>query len=529
MRVYRALWLMNHNTLRPFEVPLLMDMGFEVYCPKMYPYDEGNMSASIDYQYDASLTIPVEVIEQLNQVDFYKQVSSDVMSLLNDYFDIAFIGFFPEQLKMLVDGFRGVLVMQAFGLAGSTTYTGVIQQYLGSTFLDKMEALNDRFFFAQSYKNIAEIECRYLKNRTIYLPLGLKNAYVKDEWKGGEKKILFVCPRINTSSYFNNIYKQFKKDFEGFDYIVGGAQPIDVFDDKKVVGYIPKEQYEYNMKYLSVMFYHSQEERHLHYHPLEAVKHGMPLIYMVGGMLEKIAGRKLPGCCRTIKEARKKIKRIMGGDQKLITAIKESQSVLLKPFQYEYCREQWDKEFIKIYEVLEKNINRKKERSRKKIGVLLPEAYTGGVLDYTLRFVKCLIKGIKEKEDDVDIVFGYKEHENFKEKDYFYALRKEHIEIRSFTWKIVDADYLNTVMEFRGWGRQYPEGSYCMPDDGINFFEDCDYLILTVDRVPLDFFCMRPYIVVVHDYIQRYLPDQYGNFMKNVLLISKEMLRQFLL
>ena len=241
MKSYRALWLMNHNTLRPFEVPMLLDMGFEIYCPKMYPYDEGNLSASIDYQYDSSLTIPEEVLALLNQVDFYKQVPADIMGLINQYFDIAFIGFFPEQLKMLVEGFKGVIVMQAFGLSNGVTYSNVIEEYLGISFLEKLESLEERFFFAEAYENIAEIECRYLRNRSIYLPLGLKNAYVQDKWVGGEQKILFVCPRINTSPYFNNIYRKFKKDFQGFDYIIGGAQPIEVTNDRRVAGYIPKD------------------------------------------------------------------------------------------------------------------------------------------------------------------------------------------------------------------------------------------------------------------------------------------------
>lgn len=517
MRKYRALWLMNHNTLRPFEVPMLLDMGFEVYCPKTYPYDEGNMSASVDYQYDKSLSIPEDVLTQLNQVDFYKRVSPEIMKLMNQYFDIAFVGFFPEQLKMLVEGFNGVLVMQAFGLATNVTYTKIIEDYLGVAFLNKLEDLEDRFFFAQSYENIAEIECRYLRNRAIYLPLGLKNAYVQDEWEGGDKRILFVCPRINTSPYFNHIYLNFKKNFERFDYIIGGAQPIAVMDDKKVVGYIPKEQYEYNMKHLSVMFYHSQEKRHLHYHPLEAVKHGMPLVFMEGGLLDQIAGYKLPGSCKTVKEARKKIKRIMDGDKRLIHKIKESQGILLKPFSYEFCKEQWEREFEKIYNALQ-NSRKNRISKKKRIGVLLTEGYTGGVLDYTLRFMKSLIRGINENADNVELVFGYIDHDNFKKKDYFSEFRKEQISIRPFKWNIVDAEYLNTIMEFKGWTKKFLAGTYCIPDDGANFFEDCDYLILTVDRVPFEFFSMKPYVVVVHDYVQRYMPEQYGNFYEKCVL-----------
>ncbi|WP_310603776.1 hypothetical protein [Anaerosporobacter sp.] len=520
MDKFRALWLMNHNTLRAFEVPMLLDMGYEVYCPKMFPYDEGNLSASVDFQYDDSLTIPREVIEKLNAINFYQAVPQDIIELLNQYFDIAFFGFFPEQLKMLVEGFKGILVMQPFGLSNGVTYTGVIRDSLGIAFLDKMEKLGERFFFAQSYENIAEIEYRFFKNRSIYLPLGLKDAYVKNEWAGGENKILFVCPRINTSPYFNNIYTTFKENFKGFEYIIGGAQPIDVADDKNVAGFIPKEQYDYNMKHLDVMFYHSREKRHLHYHPLEAVKSGMPLIYMSGGLLEEIAGKKLIGSCETIKEARKKIKRIMRGDKRFINQIKQEQAILLKPFSYEFCRKIWDRELKKIEELIEKNRSGQiAQKGVHKIGVLLPEAYTGGVLDYTLRFMKSIIRGLKEDhKEDVEIIFGHLDHENFKDGDCFSKIKEANIQIRSFKWKLVDNNYLNNIMELKGWFKEYQPGQYCIPDDGANYFEDCDYLVFIIDRVPTKLFTTKPYVVVVHDYIQRYLPEQYGAFYEECVI-----------
>lgn len=522
MGKFRVLWLMNHNTLRAFEVPMLLDMGYEVYCPKIFPYDEGNLSASIDFQYDNSLTIPRSVLEKLNTINFYQSISQDIIELINQYFDIAFFGFFPEQLKMLVEGFSGILVMQPFGLSNGVTYTRVIEDSLGIGFLDKLEKLGEQFFFAQSYENIAEIEYRFFRNRSIYLPLGLKDAYVKDEWIGGDNKILFVCPRINTSPYFNNIYRTFKKDFQGFKYIIGGAQPIDVTDDKQVVGFIPKEEYDYNMKNLDVMFYHSREKRHLHYHPLEAVKKGMPLIYMSGGMLDEIAGKKLIGSCDTIKEARKKIKHIMRGDKRFIEQVKQEQIILLKPFTYEFCRKIWNNELKKIESKIESKKNKKIQSNQKrvhKIGVLLPEAYTGGVLDYTLRFMKSIIRGLKEEhKDDVEIVFGHLDHVNFLKEDYFTKLREDNIQIRSFNWKWVDNRYLNNIMELKGWFKRYSCGEYCLLDDGANYFEDCDYLIFIIDRVPTKLFTTKPYIVVVHDYIQRYLPEQYGGFYEECLI-----------
>lgn len=523
MRKFRALWLMNHSTLRPFEVPLLIDMGYEVFCPKIYPYDEGNMSANVDDSYDSTLSVSKEILDYLNTIDFYKAIPAKAMSLVNQYFDVAFFGFFPEQLKMLVEGFRGVLVMQPFGLAANVTYTEIIEQSLGISFLEKLENLGKRFFFGQAYENISQNEFRYLKNRAIYLPLGLKDAYVEDEWIGDERKILFVCPRIKTSPYFYHIYSKFKKDFKGFDYIIGGAQPIAVTDDEHVAGYLPKEQYDYNMKHLAVMFYHSQEKRHLHYHPLEAVKHGMPLVYMDGGLLEEIAGSRLPGCCKTIREAKKKIKRIMRGDKAFIQRVRQSQEVLLKPFQYEFCRQQWERELKKIEAVIDLCRKSGNESDRKyRIGILLTEGYTGGVLDYTLRFIKCMSRGIKESGKAIELVFGYLDCDIFKEKDYFSEITEAGIPIRSFVWKTVDAQYLNNVMGYRGWNKVYPEGRYCMADDGIRFFEDCDYLILSIDRVPDEFFTMKPYVVVVHDYIQRYLSEMFGrHYEKSIINLQR--------
>lgn len=516
MKKYRALWLLNHRTLRAFEVPLLIDMGYEVYCSKIFPYDEGNLSANVVYDYDESLSIPSDVLEQFNQIDFYKNVPQNILDLMNKYFDIVFFGFFPEQLKMLVEGFTGVLVMQPFGWSGKITYTEIIEDILGISFLQKLEMLGDRFFFGQAYENIAEIECRYFKNRAVYLPLGLKDAYVNDEWEGGDNKILFVCPRINTSSYFHNIYEDFRKHFREFDYIIGGAQPIEVTDDPHVVGYIPKEQYEYNMKHLAVMFYHSQEKRHLHYHPLEAVKQGMPLVFMEGGLLERIAGKKLPGSCKNYKEARLKIKKIMSGDKRFIRKVKESQSVLLKPFQYEYCSQQWKKEFVQIEESIEKS--KIETKPKRKIAVLLTAPYTGGVLDYTIRLIKCIQRGIQEQNDNAELVFGYLDNDTFHKKDYFYEIREAGVSIRSFDWKEVSEDYLNTVMRYKGWTKKYPHGEYCIPDDGGYFFEDCDYLILSVASLPKQFFTIRPYAIVAHDYIQRYLPELYGDYYEKEVM-----------
>lgn len=514
----RCLWLMNHRTLRAFEVPMLIDMGFEVFCPKSFPYDEGNLSADITYEYDETLTIPDSDLEHLNEQNFYDVVSRETMEILNKYFDVVFIGFFPKQLKMIVEGFQGVVIMQPFGLSNGLTYTQVIADTLGINFMDKIESLQDRFIFGQAYENIADIECRILKNRAMYLPLGLKNAYVNDEWEGGDKRILFVCPRINTSPYFKKIYTDFKNNFKEYDYLIGGAQPIEVRNDAKVAGFIPNDQYAYNMKHLNVMFYHSREERHVHYHPFEAIKCGMPLIFMSGGILDSLGGDKLPGRCKTIKEAKNKINRIMSGDKAFIRKVKSSQGVLLKRFTNEYCYEMWNQNLDYIQAQIEKTRMNKSSmvQSKKKIGVLLSEGYLGGVFDVAVRLVESLQRSIEEENAPIELVFGYLDHKNFEE-DTFTEIKELGIPVRKFDWKYLKNYEVNNIYRLKNYNLKANKSEYCIADDGINCFEDCDHILFIVDRVPTYYFTNRPYSVIVHDYIQRYLSSIMDDEIEDVI------------
>lgn len=496
------MWLINHTTLRAFEVPLLIDMGYEVFCPKSFPYNEGNLSASVEWKYDSTLTIPKKDLDILNQANFYDEVSEEVKILMNKYFDIVFFVAIREQIKMVVNSFRGCLIFRTFGIAGGSNYTQNIILSCGYSTMLKIEEAGERFFFGYGYESMPEVESHFMKMHGLYLPLGLKNAEFNNSWVGGDKRILFVCPRINTSPYFHDVYEKFKKDFAEFDYVIGGAQPIAVQNDPKVLGFIPNEQYEYNMKNLSVMFYHSRERRHIHYHPFEAIKNGMPLIYMADGLLDTIGGEGLPGRCKTEKEARSKIRRIMQGDKKFIDMIRESQKVLLEPFKYSYCRKYWETAFEKVEASLEK-IN--KSEKAKKLAFVLP-----GLVNRTnLRKVKKFINAIKEsrafRDKKVDFVVGYLGSQVKNPPETLKIILDMKIDIRQYEWSVHDQQWAKNAMELRGYPFEYLYGQYCVPDDGINYFCDCDYVIF-MDMVSIErLFMEKPYAICVDNLNIRYM------------------------
>src|ERR1700726_4866441 len=86
----RLLWVVNHRTLMPAEVPILRSLGWEVFVPKVIPdHDPGYRSAAITYEYDAALALPEPALRVLNRHNFYEAGwSPTVEEIVNRYFTV---------------------------------------------------------------------------------------------------------------------------------------------------------------------------------------------------------------------------------------------------------------------------------------------------------------------------------------------------------------------------------------------------------------------------------------------------------
>lgn len=492
-----------------FEVPLLRKLGYEVYMPKKPPFD---ISIDVDWDSDRLLSIPQKDLDILNAFDFYEDVMTrEVADIINKYFNIAMFIHTPRTIESMVDWFKGVLVLRAYGrMRCEGSYSDVIFQTLGLGYYKKIEALGSRFVFGESYRGISDKECEFFRNHTLYMPIGLPNCQIIDKWNDTENKILYICPRIKDGGgLFEQKYKDFKEKFKGIPHNIGGAQPIKVTNDPCVLGYLPQEKYDRLYPSHSCLIYDSTEPNHITYPPLEAVRCGLPVLFMAGGMLDKMGGIGLPGRCTSIAEARKKAQKLIAGDASLAKRIRDSQSVLLKKFSMNYCFPFWEKALGKIEEYAgETHPQASYGRKRKRLCVVLPEGYTGGVLDYTIRIVKALKLGIEASGDPIDLVFAHSQSAVFKERDYFKPIRDLNIPIRPYSVKTVTSTCANET--FNLMGVKYSLSSnynYSFPYDGINYFSDCDALLYTVDRLPATMLHFQPYGIISHDYIQRLAPQ----------------------
>jgi glycosyltransferase involved in cell wall biosynthesis len=508
MATHRILWLLNQTTLRRFELVQFESLGInEVFTPKRFQYDEGNLSADVNYSLDARLTISQGELKILNEQDWYSSATAQAWEIANRHFDVAVIGFFPEQLKSAVRHFKGAIVLRAFGLSGGYSYSQLIYQFGGERLVRDIKALGRRFWFGAAYQHLYQVESRFLRDRNCFLPVGLAVRNTSADWTGTRQRILFICPRIGSSPYYEKVYKDFLKAFFEFPYTIGGAQPVAV-EDPNVIGFVSRDDHERHMREHRVMFYHSQEKNHIHYHPFEAVAAGMPLVFMAGGMLDNLGGASLPGRCESVDEARNKIKRILAGDEQLIRSIRSSQVILLDAVKAENCAPVWQSSFQRVLTELEQvraEVVLRPMSPPSKVAVILPVAYKGGTLRGAELIAEAIQVGSREAGEPAEVVFAHLDVGDYSENDF--ADLPSGIKRRPFISREVDAAEARRAMRYAGHDDWEPSSErYLILDDGIRQFVDCDLWLILSDRLYPSILPLRPIALMVNDYLQRYVP-----------------------
>ncbi|MGT2467998.1 hypothetical protein ACVOMV_29120 [Mesorhizobium atlanticum] len=376
----RVMWILNHTAARKFEIPMLRKLGYEVFTPKIYPNDANFRTASVDFSEDANLTIPTNELAILNGSDWYAGPRREVWEVANKYFDMAFfILFDPKGVETMCRRFHGEILWRTYGLAGESTYSKALEVLpQGEAALGR---LGSRFWFAEAYSNLHEVESPWLQRQSVYLPLGMAGASTpeQNEWTGGDNRVMFVCPDIGFNPAYAKIYDEFKEQFKGFPYAIAGAQSIEL-RDPHILGYLPLEEHRRNMRQMQVMFYHSREPRHIHYHPFEAVKAGMPLVFMAGGMLDRMGGVTLPGRAKSWEEARRKVRRLLDGDKAFIDKVRSTQSTLLDAMKAENAQALWS-EGLRRIEAASSSRKPIEQVKPRRVAVLCSKRYIGDALN----------------------------------------------------------------------------------------------------------------------------------------------------
>lgn len=507
-RPLRVMWLLNHTTARQFEVPMLKRIGVrEVFLPKRIPADPAFRSASIDWSEDQHLSIPADDLAILNAADWYDDPGREAWEIANKHFDIAFFILLKTAFfRSMTRHFGGAKIWRAYGLPEESYSDSLTWRSHREGLLASPQALDSRFWFGQAYAHLENRESPYLQKRALFFPAGLPDARLDDKWSGTDKRIFFICPDLGFSTYYQKVYSEFEKTFSGLPYVVGGAQPAPV-PDSHVLGFQPSEVHRRNMQELRVMFYHGADPNHVHYHPFEAIRAGMPLVFMAGGLLDKLGGNELPGRCRTQAEARSKIERILNDDRRLIAEIRTSQPQLLEPLMVESCEPSWRSSIRKVLEELRTDGSPvvDKRGRRKRVAVIVPVKYRGGSLRGAKLLARAIQDGSRAAGDNVEVVFGHLDDSRCYPSEEFTDLPVS-IKRRPFRWRMMSYQEASRACVYAGIDQPLVHQLYQAPDDGINQFMDCDLWVIVSDRLELPLLPVRPHVLMVYDYLQRYVP-----------------------
>lgn len=498
----RVMWILNHTLAREFEIPMLKRCGIsQFYLPKIVPNEISFRGSSVTYEEDASLEISPAELEILNACDWYAGATPEAWDIASRHFDVAFCTLHDGVLlKEIAKYFKGLVVCRAYGLKNSLTYSEIICDLQLESQIRKIYS---RFYFSESFSHLADVEERYLSHRRLHMPLGIMPRGF-EQWQGHEKKIYFECPGIETSDYYKDVFETFKRNFSDFDFIVGGEQLIPV-NDSCVAGSVPEIEGHLHITQSRVMFYHSQEPRHIHYHPFKAILMGMPLVFMAGGVLDRLGGKDLPGRVTSVEGARRLIRRLMNGDKSLIDAICSSQQALLKSVDAEVLSSAWTVGVQRLEADLQvlTQIECQRTSKPKRIAIILPEAYRGGTLRGALMLAQAVYLGSRQCSEAVEVVFAYREDSNLYSEDDFVELGAD-IARRPFRWQQLSSTEACRAMHFVGHEGWFSAVPHVVPDDGMRQFMDCDLWLVVSDRIGLPLLPLRPVVVMIYDYLQRY-------------------------
>jgi hypothetical protein len=345
-RPRRLLWIVNHKALIPAEVPLFRELGYEVFIPKIIPGQGPFRSGAVTWEHDATLTIPPAALTVLNDHPFYERSWSPTLrAIINAHFEVAVVSFssFVTPLAEAVHHFHGQVMARIFGREHPQRYADVLRVTDQMPLLEKIDAMGKRFIFAQGYSNLAEIEPSALVRNphTITLPLPPDTFNYAESWRGTGGAAIFLCPSIQATGYYRDLYETIKRDFGDLPHQIFGRQ-VEEVRDPNVIPYLSEAELFALYADAPVFVYPSLEPRHIHYSPIEAMVVGTPVLYRRGALTDTLAGgADLPGACADAKEMHDKAKRLLGGDKALAEAIRGSQSRIVDTFHMDRARRQW--------------------------------------------------------------------------------------------------------------------------------------------------------------------------------------------
>ena len=148
---------------------------------------------------------------------------------------------------------------------------------------------------------------------------------------------------------------------------------------------------------------------------------------------------------------------------------------------------------------------KKNIRGKARIAIILPDGYRGGTFRGTKLLAQAIELGSRQAGQDVEVVLAHLDDSARYPDDEFVDLPAT-IKRRPYQWQVLNQDEAYRAITYAGLEGSIISTTYQVPDDGINHFMDCDLWVIVSDRLEHPLLPVRPYVLMVYDYLQRYEP-----------------------
>jgi hypothetical protein len=283
------LWCSSHKTLAAEEIPLFMEAGFRVV-PLMTDFWTFKYAPELDAQncgeWKKTIDLPPEIIRRLQAIKFYEnegrnEFCPEELQLLKDYVDVVYVSVLPNLAVRLAQHFPGTVIFRPFGHGSLNTYSRIAQHlnadlnslascpnYIWAPILTTLQAPEDPRICVNAQHLGAFVS-----------PARLGHA----RWSSQESQpyVVETIPRIEKQTYYSEIYTRYVQDHGKLPLkILGGNSPSGgAFNDPRIVGYLDDAGYHRTATHARVSIYHGRSHYHLHYHPIEFMALGIPVLF----------------------------------------------------------------------------------------------------------------------------------------------------------------------------------------------------------------------------------------------------------
>lgn len=506
----RVLWLVYKDLLCTSDIPELLAKGYEVYTAKKISWEARAEGVYLTDRFDVSLSIDSDLKAKLDDQDFFTPLSDEFWNQINENFDLVFIDYYCGQFETVLERFNGSIVLRTLGIPECGSYSEQLCQDHGLHIFNQINRLYYRFWFAPAYSWLLECEANVMQQRYVELPFSVQEVAPARERERIEK-VYFLCPQIKLREASEKLYWDTLALFKPqtgrqIPYTVCGNQYLACDYDADIEGEIEEKRRLENLRNYACVYAPQERMGEVDSYILKAFVQDTPVVFNYSCGLQKISKNILPGAYVTAAEARKKLSRLLHGDQTLREEIVGSQRKILGScLNPKRTHEKFQRGLDKIEKGF--TFRTHKVPMDPYIGIVLLDKYSEFTMFQVESILAMLQNAAQKNGERIKFCLGYPQDQGYEEHNtHMRKVEESGVPIRKYKLQSEDQRWLSDMLNMKGYPDMLLERESFALNDGNTYFEDCAALLLVLNRnvstninIP-EVITTRPFGVFVPDY-----------------------------